>query len=339
MKTAEHRNNFDATRIFAACLVIWGHELQLRGHAVPLPMGVPISKTGLDIFFSLSGYLITDSWLRDPHLPRFAARRLLRIMPGLATVVILTAFVFGPLLTSLPIRSYLTAPDTWRYLQNLVLRSQNQLPGVFTDRFGGAVNGSLWSLFPELLCYATVPLLCVLPRVARMGVLVAAMLTAGRVGFDLMQHGTQIVVWNSDLRFMLLEVQFFFAGSLLRLIDADRAGFYRLDVAILICAARLVLGAGRDTLALQLDPLIVAYLVVAFGRARTPVLDRVSRWGDLSYGLYLYAFPIQQFLAGFGGPHQLPLAMLAAGVMGLLSWHLIERPALRLKPSRKSRAS
>lgn len=334
MNPRDHRNNFDAMRLFAACLVIYGHQLQMRGLVAPLPLGVPISKTGLDIFFSVSGYLITDSWRRDPRLPAFLAKRALRIFPGLATVVLLSVFVLGPAVTRLPLAAYVRQPDTYLYLTNAALLLQNHLPGVFTQGFEQAVNGSLWSLLPEFLCYCTVPLLALLPRHPRVFALCVLAGLASITGFHLVTTGQRIILLHMDLRFALLEVCFFFAGAALRLLDNDSHHFYRMDTVILLCAARVVLGISHGALAMMLDPALISYLVVAFGRSRTAVLDRASRYGDLSYGLYLYAFPVQQLVNESGLPHKLLVILALTAALAWLSWHIVERPALRLKPGR-----
>ena len=93
-------NNFDALRLLAALMVILGHGQDMKGFIPTILWNFPISRIGLDIFFSISGYLVCDSWLRSPHLPTFLLKRALRIVPALFVCVALTALVLGPLVST-----------------------------------------------------------------------------------------------------------------------------------------------------------------------------------------------------------------------------------------------
>src|SRR5689334_15260083 len=127
----KHDNAFDALRLFAALLVIVGHAFRLTGEAGVMFAGAGVATTGVKIFFVISGYLVAQSWLRDPDARRFLQRRLLRIVPGLAAVVLVTVFVLGPLLSTLPAAAYFADPRTWTYLANLAFYPADALPGLF----------------------------------------------------------------------------------------------------------------------------------------------------------------------------------------------------------------
>ncbi len=96
------------------------------------------------VFFAASGYLVAASWMADPRLERFVAKRVVRLWPGLAVLVLLTTFVAGPLLSALPPQAYFANPDTWAYLRTVTLAPVvTQLPGVFaTNPLPLTVNGS-----------------------------------------------------------------------------------------------------------------------------------------------------------------------------------------------------
>ena len=150
-------NNFDALRLLAALMVILGHGQDMKGFIPTILWNFPISRIGLDIFFSISGYLVCDSWLRTPRLGVFLAKRALRIFPALIVCVALTALVLGPMTTVLPLWKYFGHHQMWSYFLNDFLYLKLNLPGVFTQRrLGSAVNGSLWSLAPEVLCYLVI---------------------------------------------------------------------------------------------------------------------------------------------------------------------------------------
>ena len=115
-------NNLNAIRLIAAFLVLFGHSFVFLGLPEPLFLSWDhLGPLAVYIFFTISGYLITESWDRDPHLGRFFARRALRIFPGLAICIVLSAFILGPMLTTLSLNEYFKSTITWNYLYNIAL--------------------------------------------------------------------------------------------------------------------------------------------------------------------------------------------------------------------------
>ena len=148
-------NNFDALRMVGALLVVVGHGLLLTDAGrVPRIAGIPLHTLGLFIFFTISGYLIAGSWQRNPSLSAFLRNRALRLFPALIVVVMVTVLLIGPLVTSLSSLEYVVHPQTRAYLANIVMISQYELPGVFAENpHSNAVNGVLWTLGLEFVCY------------------------------------------------------------------------------------------------------------------------------------------------------------------------------------------
>ena len=178
---ARHKNLFDLLRLVAATMVLWSHAYALTGNPSPGWFGNALGTLGVKIFFIISGLMITRSWLDDPRLWAFTMRRVLRIMPGLILVVVVCAFVMGPLVTTLPVGEYFRSYGTRFYLWNILLFPIYNLPGVFAGNiYPIAVNGSLWSLPAEVCMYILTPLvLGRQPAMARAGiVIVAALFTA-----------------------------------------------------------------------------------------------------------------------------------------------------------------
>lgn len=335
-----HRdNNFDFLRVFAALMVIYGHGYVLSTNGGPGFWGVPFARIGLDIFFAISGYMVTGSWLRTPQLGAFLWKRTLRILPGLAACVLFTTFILGARLTRLPLAEYLTNPGTLGYLSNIVLSPALYLPGVFEGlRAGGAVNGSLWSLFPEALCYLTVPAFALLAIRPRLWALPVLGLTIGGLGLWLFYGytGDAWVINATDVKYMLVQVPFFFFGGLYRLLGDRMANFYRADFALLGYSLNWMVASWYDWWNIPVEWVTLPYMVLCFGRLSMPVIRRAGRFGDLSYGMYLYAFPIQQVILGARPDlaHPIIACMLLTVPFALVSWHLIEAPFLRLKPAR-----
>ena len=332
-------NNFDALRLFAAMLVILGHGQDLKGQIPTIIWNFPVSRAGLDIFFCISGYLVCDSWQRAPQLRVFAAKRALRIFPALFVCVAVCALVIGPLSTVLAWRTYLGHHGTWQFFFNDLLYLKLYLPGVFTQRrLGGAVNGSLWSLFPEVVCYACIPLVWQAPRWSRALVLLAIMLACGKIGLWMFDHPDRGpgLIYSVDPKYFLVQVPFFMAGAVLRLAHARLPGFFRLDIAIICTVSNFVLPQVLGTRSVPFEWLTLAYAVIAMGLVSTPILCRAAFFGDLSYGTYLYAFPMQQVMLDHGRDWAIVRCTLASLGLAFLSWHLVEAPALRLKPRDKA---
>lgn len=149
-------NNFDAVRILSAIAVLVGHAFVLTGNGpAPTLFAIPLHTIAVAVFFSISGYLIAGSWERVPVWDRFLWHRCLRIFPGLIALVLVTVFIVGPLISSLSILEYFANSETYKYLQSASTLATYSLPGVFGSEIHAvsAVNGSLWTLGVELICY------------------------------------------------------------------------------------------------------------------------------------------------------------------------------------------
>ena len=149
------QNNFEFLRISAALLVLVSHHYPLSNLGEPgLPGVISLGGVAVMVFFSISGFLVTQSWLSDPNAFRFAWRRILRIWPALITVVLLSTLILGPIVTNLTVFDYFAHRATWDYLRTLIMEIHFPLPGVFTNNPGGSsVNGSLWTIPFEVRCY------------------------------------------------------------------------------------------------------------------------------------------------------------------------------------------
>ena len=333
------RNNFDALRIFAALVVLYGNGWVLAGGPGPGLWGAPFARVGLDLFFAISGYLVTGSLERTPRLGVFLVKRALRIFPGLIACVLVTVLVIGPLATALPLRWYVLNKLTIKYLANIVLYQQLWLPGVFQgQQWNGAVNPMLWTLLPGLLCCLAVPVLARLPWRSRAWVASAgAVLCAGAglflpEGYDqrLPAHLAHVLG-----REVLIEVPFFLVGALFRWLEGRVRGrihvLWRADLAMLCFVANWIAATWIDGWDIVVEWVTLPYMAVCFGRMGAPLLGQLGRLGNPSYGLYLYAFPIQQLVVARmpGDAHPILTCAAITVPVAFLSWHLIERPALR----------
>lgn len=319
----QQRNSFDQFRLLAALLVISGHSYPMTSHVAPMFLGRSLHILGVEIFFSISGYLIAESLIRDRNPLRFLAKRALRILPALwlATLVLL---LFGLCVTSLTPIAYLTDVKTLAFLKNFVLDIHYALPGVFEGNPQGSVmNGSWWSLPYEVILYVSLLACTIIGR--RWNVLIFA---AGFVALTIAQQAGMV---GGRLDLFLSFGSFFAAGAVMSAIKPVlRPNAFAALMALL---AAVLLQNGMQHWYM---PALVAYCVVSFGH-EPDRMPKVSGWlGDPSYGTYIYAFAVQQtIVALYRDIDPVVLTLVAspiAVILGIISWRMVERPALALKP-------
>lgn len=334
-------NNFDALRILAASVVIFGHAHPLSNTPDVLLAGESVQSVAVKIFFVISGYLVAKSWFSDPHVGRFLARRMLRLFPALALLLVLTVFALGPAFTTAPLGEYFSAASTWRYLwSNLLLAPAYGLHGVFeSNPYPVAVNGSLWSLPVEFFMYLTLPVLGMAATMSRLKwafpVMAISIISAAFLSLIYIPPESQLVIWGSGSRSLTNVGPFFLVGALYALPrgrDLLSPGW----AIFLVMAVCLFQATGYW--AMQLILLIVLpYVTLTFCLLATPGLTSMGRYGDPSYGIYLYGFPVQQAMFSIFGSQigvwgntllSLPVVLLLA----YSSWHVLEKRALAVKP-------
>jgi len=337
-------NNFDFLRFLLASLVIYHHAFPLlygsgsMDHLGRLTGGaVKTGGVAVDFFFAISGYLIANSWFHSRGVRDFARKRILRIYPGWIAVMILCVLVVGPLGGATE-GNYFSNPETYRFFRSLFLRSSyDQLPGVFEDLpYPRAVNGSLWSIRYEIACYILLGVLGWVGLLQRRGMILILFAAAMGTGIVLDRMGIFAEAPSSGLNWPWL-IAFYFGGVLFYLFS-DSIPFSRpLAGASLVFI--LILGA----LGWLLPALVIFGLYLLFYLAfnRSLGLEHFGRYGDFSYGVYLYCFPIQQLLVMYFRPslNAFTLFLVAFAItlaFAAISWNFIEKPFLKLKPNRKA---
>ena len=333
----ERHNNFDALRLIAAISVVFSHAFLIgegRQDGEPL-MWLTGGQTilgvvGVFVFFTISGYLVTQSYELTRSAPRFAAKRALRIYPGLLFCLLLSGFALGPWATSLASRAYFSAGGTYAYVVSnfTMINPTRSLPGVWFTKWdaGGVVDGPLWTLPCELAMYIMVLLLGSFRAIDLRVIAVLIVIGMGAIWFD-----TASSQYFSGSALWLLA---FFASGM-ALYRLRHSGFINGRLALLACAG-LALSAAFKAFIL-LFPIFGSYLVIylAFARWLKPL--PAARFGDLSYGLYIYGWPIEQTIVWLNGGAMswwalFAIALPVTALFAFLSWHLVEKRALRLKP-------
>jgi len=336
LPTASPRhNNFDALRLVAAVAVMFSHAFliadgtQKHEWLILLTGNQSIlGLTGVFVFFAISGFLVTQSFEQTGDPLRFMTKRALRIFPGLFVAALLSAFVLAPLVTTLEPGAYFSQPAPYRYVAGSTLFDQtvHELPGVMfvNNPVGLEINGSLWTLRFEFMMYVMVMALGVL-RLLNLPVMLG-----------LLALGLACLQFNEALDFLggwgwLLA--FFAVGMILYKLRAT--WIFDGRIAGLACVG-LVLSVPLHEF-IALFPVFGCYLALWLAlNPHLPVIP-AARFGDLSYGLYIYGWPVEEGVIWALGGRALwwqvfALALPAAAALAFLSWHLIEHPALRLKP-------
>lgn len=316
-------------------MVVLSHSFALVGLKEPLIGGNTVGGVGVWIFFILSGYLIAASWDQYPRFMVFFAKRALRIFPGLIVAVLFSIIVIGLTFTTLGIVDYLTHTSTLSYLNNILLyNTQFSLPGVFeSNPFPKSVNGSLWTLAYEFTMYLTVAVFGVLKVYKKIDIkyiwlafFVAqiAILLIGVERFDF-----SVFYLRFD-RFILLGLMFM-SGVLFykksdRIPLSTNYGF----IALALFVGLLWLAPSITSL---FAATLLAYAVFALGS--NALMSKFGKYGDFSYGIYIYSFPVQQAIAATLQPTSpyvmFALSLPASVLLGALSWWLIESRALKYK--------
>lgn len=337
---------FDQVRTILALSILFWHSFGMAYgpdfmQALPIVPFRSLAAILLPMFFALSGFLVTGSALRTNDLNVFLTFRGLRILPALFVEISLSALVLGPLLTTLPLRAYFSNPDFLEYFGSLIGRVRAVLPGLFlTNYIPRLVNGALWTLGAEALCYVTIALLMLWLILKRRNLVlkIAFLYLAACVTTDIVHPNPIFVVLpTKSLVFS------FIVGSLIYLYR-DKILYHPIMAFVIFIAAVsfAALSQFDPQFRVAVYPAVVglAYVVVILGLTALPKLPLLHR-GDYSYGIYLYHFPILQSITSFF-PGQWLLIFLISLPTTLLfaatSWHLVEKPALALRkrfPARK----
>jgi peptidoglycan/LPS O-acetylase OafA/YrhL len=332
-------DGYGTLRLVFAFIVVADHTPVLTGTGstfMPVKSGVDLGAVSVGAFMGLSGYFIMRSWHRDPNLWRFWVRRLLRIIPGLLVVLSLTAIVLGTLTTTLGKRAYLGHPATWSYIwDNLLLFPQQYvLPGVFTGNpYPGAVNGSLWSLPVEVLGYTLIALLGLLITFSRYRFVMVVFALAMAV---LLQR---MVIGQLTLPQVMLLVPTF---PLLQYLGMYAVGasiwLYRDKLRLTWFGVLLCVGVDFAFYSSSMVEIVriftLPYLVIAIGHLLPRRLWLPNWLTVANYGVYLYGFVVLQTLLFLGLRTPWVVAVTAVPIalgLGLVSWHLVEKQAMKLR--------
>ena len=334
-------NNFNLIRMLAAFGVIVSHSYPLtRG---PKSYQPEFGDLAVDVFFVISGFLVTRSLMTRQDTWSFARARILRIYPALWVMLCLAVFVLGPAVSSVSFLHYFATRMTYGYLaKDAILFSgiNYSLPGVFTaNAFPQAVNGSLWTLYYEVRLYMSLALVWMILKLLpdkRLYLfpqfILAAVAISLTIRLVLVAHGETNSEWSR------LATYFLFGSAMYVL--RDRIILSWISFAGLLVALGVAAYFGGKIFVLG-RILLLGWLTLHFAYLPQGWIRQYNRLGDYSYGLYIYAFPVQQTIDHFYPqitvPAMLASASIATTILAMLSWHWIEKPALSRRTLRQRR--
>jgi peptidoglycan/LPS O-acetylase OafA/YrhL len=336
-------NNFDFCRFWLAVLVIFSHSFALaEGDERHEPIGLLTSgqlgagRFAVCCFFAISGFLISHSWLRSNIATSFLWKRVKRIYPAFIVAMLLGVFVISPIASgsTLTLRQLLLLP-----INLLALRDCEPSTIFENNPFPGALNGSLWTIPYEFKSYLLLMALGALGLLHKRNLVLPRLLVATVLGsvvypychLTILERGIisavigQATAWFDVLPYFLAGAVFYQYRSSLPLCNR-----YAACSALALACAALLPPFGKIVF-----PFAMTYLLFWFSFHPLVHFRNWARHGDFSYGIYLYAFPIQQLLA-MTVPGISPMLMFAtatplAVLSGLLSWHIVERHFMRAR--------
>jgi peptidoglycan/LPS O-acetylase OafA/YrhL len=346
-------NSFSLLRLVFAGMVLFDHAFPLggwNGGASPLQTWTSGTESfgGLAVlgFFVISGFLVTRSFVGSANGVSYVWKRFLRIFPGFWVCLIVTAVLIGPLAFVYEhgtlhgyVRGYVDSPVN--YVTHNALLSMNQY-GIDSllgkNPFPHAFDGSLWTLIYEFKCYLGVLALGVFGvfRRGRLGVLALSVaLWALQLQQSLEPKFLKGVFVLGDP--YMVRLAFIFSLGMLFYLYRDRVIVSR---SLAVAALVMFIVSLKTPLYYGIGEVMWAYLCI-WAAVRLP-FHGADRYGDFSYGLYIYAFVVQQMLALYGITRwgfvpYVVLSLLGTMLLAAASWFAVERPCMRLKSFRLPR--
>lgn len=316
-------------RFFLAALVVWSHAYPLTGQVEPIEShtnGITLGTLAVVTFFFISGFLVTMSWNRLQNPVEFVIHRIFRIWPALIAALLFTVAIAFIVSAAEPMQ---TLRSGWQYFWGnlpLINGIQFQIDGAFQDHPNTSVNGSLWSLEWEIFCYIALLLAAITGILSNAWRAMLASFLVMVLTFIMTQ--IDLVLFNGipDHAMVLF---CFSLGTFSYFLYGELGGRILWKLYFFLALLFALFGS-------VFMPL--AYIFAAAGIVAFVSFDSLIKPGDmkldLSYGVYIFAFPIQQFMV-YLLPNQSPLmnfllTMPVLLVIAYLSWTLIEKPSIGL---------
>ena len=334
----KHLNNFNLLRLIGALLVIVSHSFAITGNTDMEPLlqitkgKLELSGIGLTMFFFISGYFVTASAMGANNTGTFLKKRLYRIYPALIVLVLISVFLIGPLLTSIPLKNYFSNSESWLYLFTATgVRIRMYLPNVFDSSLFNehAFNASLWTIKLEIQLYASMAFTLWIGLMKNKKVFSFIALLILLVCFGIVTFSNQI---NFAFARYLNLIGIFYFGAFIFSSNLLSKQVYAIAVIATLLSFIFLFQKPIyfDPIAFLLISISTIVYLIGFNKRICIPLET-----DISYGLYIYAFPIQQIIFMYTGSLS-PWLIMGVGILftipiALVSWHLVEKKFILLK--------
>jgi peptidoglycan/LPS O-acetylase OafA/YrhL len=327
-------NCYDLIRHFAALLVLYSHQFALHGAVEPVyPFWDSYGFVAVAIFFSISGYFMPGSFKRSGNFIEFCKRRLRRLLPGMVACSFLMTYVLGAIYTGEPKWNYISSQYAWITFLKYSLFLGQAIPGVFANYiYPNAVNGSLWTLPVECLCYIGIGVALSFSQSWKM---ILALLAGAMLGTASLVHsGTGFAFYGVPLNYLCMFGICFSGGALLS-VTKETWYPHRWFLTMFAVVGMFVMPGGLEYSVM--GTLGITIVVAVVGESFSEKL--INGKFDISYGMYIYGFPIQQIVINrithrfwLGMAVSIVLALIA----GYLSYRFVEKPFLRRRQTTRS---
>jgi len=328
-------NNFDFIRLFMSILVLYGHSYLLyygpatqdRDFMYVISSGqIDAGTFAVPVFFIMSGYLITASWQNTKNLRKFLEKRIFRIYPAVIVSILLTIYLIGFLVSS-DYSNYLSNLEIYKVLKSIfIMYIGNSVMNVFSNLpYSSAVNGSLWTLMYEFFCYLMIAFLGYSKLLNKRNIILIFIV------FYLLSMMNKYTSFSNTLFFFksLPDLAlYFFAGTLYFYRKEKVHSLEKVLLMLLLLALFTYVGY------LHLVLVFVLYEVLFYiSYSKYIKLHNFAKRGDFSYGVYIYAFPIQQTLIFFWRDDFtyclfLVTSTITSLFLAILSWKIVEKPSI-----------
>lgn len=345
-------NSFNIVRLLLAISVVYSHSFILYGSKktdilVRITNGqIDFGSLAVNGFFIISGFLITQSMLNSKGYIDYLIKRCIRIFPAFLVSLLFCAFVIGPIVSSYSIQEYFFTNNILEPLnfvwKNITMNISGYSWGfhdVFVNNpFASSVNGSIWTLKHELGCYFIVMIFSFFYVFKNRSTLLVISIVTLLLAILNIKFGINVLNLNesywllgiAEYNSFIIFSCYFIMGSLIYIYKDKLKVNYRY---LLLCTLLIMLGNKTSNLKIILL-LVLPYFLISICLITN--IKSVTKYGDFSYGIYIYSFPIQQLIVNYIGQNislttYIILSIIISFIFAVVSWRFIERPFLYLK--------
>lgn len=294
-------NNFNILKLLSALLIMTGHSAIIFGAYLPTLYLDGVHSLGVRILFLISGYLITYSFRANDNFLKYFIKRIFRVLPALIMYCLIVVFIIGPIVSDLSFKEYFSNPNTFDYLKNICLYITYSLPGVFTSNiYPGIVNGSLWSLPIEFVLYFIFPIFLIICNSKNNDLksfIKMATITSLIIIIRFLSYYNYIdlnfLIYNINISAAIELVPWYFIGSLYTYpFIKDKLSIQKSFVFLML----LFVIQQNNIVFYLCRYFVLSYSTFSFALTEKPIFKNVFNKYELSYGIYLYGFFVQQLL-------------------------------------------